>query len=113
MVSAVGAVVGGLAMGALIAVGTDISSAEFVVFFASLVAPLFWVVSTVFIWRESAAERAARLDRSAAAGGIVCPTCGYNLTGLKGSRCPECGVEFTLDQLLAGQPGKEQVEIEA
>jgi hypothetical protein len=72
---------------------------------------LLWVVATIFIWRETPAERAARVDRSGA-GGVVCPTCGYNLTGLKGTRCPECGSEFTLDQLLADQPAKAQAELE-
>ena len=32
---------------------------------------------------------------------IACPTCGYNLTGLREARCPECGSQFTLDQLYA------------
>jgi DNA-directed RNA polymerase subunit RPC12/RpoP len=30
---------------------------------------------------------------------IACPSCGYNLRGLKEAKCPECGAEFTLDQL--------------
>lgn len=81
-------------------------------FVGSVSAPLLWLVGTIFVWRESSEERAARLGRSGA-GGVVCPTCGYNLTGLTGTRCPECGSEFTLDQLLASQPGKDQVEIEA
>ncbi|GMU37901.1 MAG: hypothetical protein KJ057_11905 [Phycisphaerae bacterium] len=29
----------------------------------------------------------------------ACPACGYELTGLKACRCPECGREFTLEQL--------------
>lgn len=28
-----------------------------------------------------------------------CPACGYNLSGLSQSRCPECGREYTLEQL--------------
>ena len=38
--------------------------------------------------------------------------CAYDMTGLKGTRCPECGSEFTLDELLASQPGKAAVELE-
>ena len=28
-----------------------------------------------------------------------CPTCGYNMAGLSATKCPECGAEFTIDQL--------------
>lgn len=81
-------------------------------FVGSVTAPLLWLVGTVIVWRETPTERGDRLGRSGSSG-IVCPTCGYNLTGLKGTRCPECGSEFALDQLLASQPGRDQVEIEA
>jgi hypothetical protein len=81
-------------------------------FVGTAAAPLLWQVGTVLVWRETAAERAERLDRSGA-GALVCPTCGYNLTGLKGTRCPECGSEFTLDQLMADQPVRAQSELEA
>jgi hypothetical protein len=84
---------------------------EFGVFIGGVTAPLLWVVATIFIWRESAGESAARLANTE--GGVVCPTCGYNLTGLKGTRCPECGNEFTLDQLLASQPSRAVVELES
>jgi predicted amidophosphoribosyltransferase len=30
--------------------------------------------------------------------------CGYSLTGLTGSRCPECGVRFSLREMLADEP---------
>ncbi|MDB5303490.1 MAG: hypothetical protein JWM97_1039, partial [Phycisphaerales bacterium] len=42
---------------------------------------------------------------------VVCPTCGYNLTGLTATRCPECGSQFTLDELMAAQPGREGEEL--
>ncbi|GIK16528.1 MAG: hypothetical protein BroJett003_14920 [Planctomycetota bacterium] len=29
----------------------------------------------------------------------VCPTCGYEMTGLAQCRCPECGREYTLEEL--------------
>ena len=67
----------------------------------SVVAPISWLIGTTFFWRETAAERAART-----AGGsisLACPTCGYNLTGLQGTRCPECGTTFTLTELLEAQ----------
>jgi membrane protease YdiL (CAAX protease family) len=31
-----------------------------------------------------------------------CPECGYNMHGLKVTKCPECGAEFTIDQLKNG-----------
>ncbi len=72
------------------------------VFFSGGLAPIVFVTTTVILWRETSEERAARL----AARGveiISCLACGYNLTGLKTAQCPECGAEYTLDVLLAGQ----------
>ena len=37
--------------------------------------------------------------------GLRCPACEYNLTGLVGSVCPECGGSFDRDQLLAELAG--------
>ena len=40
-------------------------------------------------------------------GGLICPNCEYNLTGLPEHRCPECGEEFDVDELsliAAGVP---------
>lgn len=68
----------------------------------SVVPFLGWLVATTFLWRESAAERAARASNSTSDGvaTIPCPQCGYNLHGLSSTRCPECGRLFTLDELL-------------
>ena len=86
-------------------------------FIGSVVPPLLWLVVTVLVWRETDAERSARLRAALGAAGpdrpaIPCPTCGYDMTGLKSTRCPECGSEFTLDELLAAQPGRAAVELE-
>jgi hypothetical protein len=97
-------------MGLLLVAILNDGTREFGYFIGSAAAPLLWLVGTVFVWRETAGERAARVDRSGR-DAIVCPTCGYNLTGLKESRCPECGTQFTLDQLLASQPARTQGEI--
>jgi DNA-directed RNA polymerase subunit RPC12/RpoP len=35
---------------------------------------------------------------------IRCLRCGYAMSGLEHLRCPECGEEFTIDELLRGQP---------
>lgn len=62
--------------------------------------PIVWVFLTILIWRESATERRDRL-RSTGSQVIPCPVCGYNLTGLRDARCPECGASFTLNELMA------------
>jgi hypothetical protein len=71
-------------------------------FLGSVTPPLLWLVMSIFVWRETEEERAARIRRS---GGetVACPRCGYNLTGLREARCPECGTQFTLDELMAAQ----------
>lgn len=66
------------------------------------IAPVVWVFGTVLIWRETPAERAERL-RNAGGNVIACPVCGYNLTGLREARCPECGGSFKLEEILAAQ----------
>lgn len=34
---------------------------------------------------------------------VHCPSCGYSLIGLRELRCPECGTQFTLDELIRAQ----------
>jgi putative transposase len=34
-----------------------------------------------------------------------CPHCGYNMTGLHEARCPECGTQYTLNELFASLQG--------
>jgi hypothetical protein len=80
----------------------NIVDSNFGSFIGSTCAPMLWLVGTIFAWRETRAERAERVSRSTR-GAVACPTCGYNLTGLREARCPECGSQFTLDQLLAVQ----------
>jgi len=38
---------------------------------------------------------------------LRCPACQYRMVGLKQSRCPECGQEYTLDELV----GKQDFEV--
>jgi len=83
---------------------------QFGVFAGSVAAPLLWLVATLFVWRESSDERIQRL-RAAGTKVLVCPACGYNLTGLKEARCPECGLQMTLDQLVAAQPRESSAEL--
>ena len=103
------ALLGGLAIGAILGVITE--EEEVATFFGSATSPMLWVVLTILVWRETDAERGVRLSKQGLAE-IPCPTCAYNMSGLKGTRCPECGSEFTLDALLAAQPARRQAEVE-
>jgi hypothetical protein len=74
-------------------------------------APIVWVLATVLLWRETPAERVARMSGLAVGGraaAVCCPICGYDLSGLREARCPECGGTFTLDALVASQPQRDE-----
>jgi uncharacterized membrane protein YraQ (UPF0718 family) len=74
----------------------------FGLFIGGLLTILLWLAATVLLWRETPTERADRVQR--AAGFLLsCPKCGYNMTGLYESRCPECGERYSLDQLYSAQ----------
>jgi len=66
--------------------------------------PIVWVLATVMVWRETNAERTVRLAGGSDADSVVCPMCGYDMRGVRMAQCPECGVEFTLGQLVRAQP---------
>ncbi len=102
------ATVVGAAAGAMLP-GSD--GAGFGTFFGSITVTVAWLIATVFLWRETTAERAQRVKHSSKSA-ITCPTCGYNLTGLSEARCPECGTKFTLDELIGLQSTAETAEIE-
>jgi len=96
-----------LAGGAAIALGCMAVNRQvpppIAVLFGGGTVPITWVLSTVLIWRETAAERLARLTAHGMPV-IACPLCGYNLAGLTEARCPECGAAFTLEQILLARP---------
>jgi hypothetical protein len=108
--AAVLAAIAGLAVGGWGASFDD----EFGVFIGGVTAVLLWLVTTIFIWRETPAERQHRIRAAgpAAASAIVCPACGYNMTGLRDLACPECGARYAIDELLALQPRMAQGEVE-
>ncbi|MCB9853406.1 MAG: hypothetical protein H6819_09955 [Phycisphaerales bacterium] len=78
--------------------------------FGNSLFPLVFVLASVFIWRETAAERFERM-RGRGVDTVACPICGYNMTGLREARCPECGVVFTLDELLSAQSQEQRDDV--
>ncbi|MHC4126605.1 MAG: hypothetical protein ACYSWT_01045 [Planctomycetota bacterium] len=96
----------GAVSGALVGLVEDSLGA----FIGGVTTILFWLLGTVLIWRETTAERIERL-RARSPDAMVCPACGYNLTGLRQTTCPECGASYTLDELAALQPGREAAEL--
>lgn len=80
------------------------------ILFSGCVFPVAFVLSTVLLWRETPMERHLRIA-SRGTDAVSCPTCGYNMTGLREARCPECGLSFTLDELLTSQRSDEQGEL--
>jgi DNA-directed RNA polymerase subunit RPC12/RpoP len=102
ILSAFGAAVVGAFAGVIVSSVLGHGDTSFGIFLGGVIAMLLWLFATVFLWRETAAERAEQVKASSKSA-ITCPTCGYNLTGLTESRCPECGAKFTLDELMAMQ----------
>jgi DNA-directed RNA polymerase subunit RPC12/RpoP len=105
LMSAVGAMIAAGAVGGVIAASMSSSDASFGAFIGGVLAIVLWLIATVFIWRETAAERIKRVSASSA-NAIACPNCGYNMTGLGEARCPECGSKFTLDELVGSLPNR-------
>ncbi len=83
--------------GALVQVIMDSTAAMFV---TACAWALLWLASTAVIWRETKTERIERL-KMLGINAVICPNCGYNLTGMTTTTCPECGSQYTLDQLYA------------
>jgi hypothetical protein len=98
----------GLAVYFLTFLGAPLDS-EPAAFFGSVIAILGWLIATVFLWRETPVERAERLAKLGA-GNVACPACGYNLTGLKTTTCPECGASFSIQELVAAARGIGELE---
>ena len=111
VLGSIGIAFGAVAVGAAAAWGMNIVEDDLVEFIFGPVITFAWLLGTVFVWRETKRERASRLESNSGTS-VVCPACGYNLTGLRGTTCPECGASYTVDELLVSQPGREDVEID-
>jgi hypothetical protein len=102
-------------IGVMAGMATGALEREFGYFIGSITPALLWLVATVLVWRETDEERSARLrlqNRRGDQPAVPCPTCGYDMTGLRGTRCPECGCEFTVDEIVAALPGRAAAELE-
>jgi len=69
------------------------------------ISPLFtfalWLTGTARLWRDR--QPRALVERLAGIGAedvARCPTCSYNLRGLREVRCPECGWASTVDDIV-------------
>ena len=82
----------------------DMASA---IFTTKQIVPVFWILGTVLVWKETPHERLEWLQAQDT-GEVACPICKYCLTGLRETRCPECGTEFTIDELFCAQRDREQ-----
>lgn len=94
---------GGCAVGLAILATNRMVPPQIAVLIGGGTVPITWVLSTVLIWRETAAERLGRLTAHGMPA-LACPLCGYNLAGLTEARCPECGGSFTLEQVVLARP---------
>jgi len=115
--SGLGCVVAGALFGTVVGVMVRFPERDriaFTIFLGGFLTIVLWLIVSVLLWRETAAERAERIHQVAGEA-LCCPKCGYNLTGLRGDRCPECGTRLTLDQLYAAQrrPGLEETTVPA
>ncbi|MEM1011075.1 MAG: hypothetical protein AAGI46_02510 [Planctomycetota bacterium] len=62
-----------------------------------------WLVTACILWRATPMEMIDAVSGEALDAAVTCPRCSYAMTGLRDARCPECGEQYTLDQLFAAQ----------
>lgn len=106
--------IGGLLLSLLIgwAFAAASNEEELGIIIGGLVWFVLWLFGTAIVWRETKAERSQRLAAMGISA-LPCPSCGYNLSGLRESRCPECGAQFTLDQLFGAIDEQRRPPMEA
>ena len=82
-------------------IGVYWSSGDQVLDFLYRVSPVLalgvWLAGTSLAWRRPAETLVAH---DSCAVSPFCPSCAYNLTGLREVRCPECGWASTVDDIV-------------
>ena len=100
-----------LAVGSMTGVGCyaiwcrAVSHREVGVLLATMFWMSIWMAGTAVVWKETKLESLKR-NRDGPDRVIACPKCGYDLKGLTMARCPECGTEYTLDELFGAWVGQ-------
>ncbi|MBT8486319.1 MAG: hypothetical protein HKO59_14275 [Phycisphaerales bacterium] len=61
------------------------------------------VVVAVWLPAVFGLEQGRRMRGSLGQVDVRCPACGYAMSGLKCTSCPECGTTYTLDRLILAQ----------
>lgn len=83
-----------VALAVLIAWLNDMRDGDWI--FGATLSGAAWIAGTAWLWGAPDARR-----RSASGVHVRCRKCGYDLRGLHEARCPECGTQYTLDELVA------------
>jgi hypothetical protein len=81
--------------------GAWVRETDLGIFLAACLSIFTWLTCVCIIWRDRAADLTTMNDT--AERDVACPKCRYAMTGLREARCPECGEQYTLDQLFAAQ----------
>ncbi|MEM7807025.1 MAG: hypothetical protein AAF561_02825 [Planctomycetota bacterium] len=96
-----GTAVLGSAIGYVVFLVTDLET--FGVFIGGTTTVIAWLVTACVVWRATPMETIAAASGKALDASVTCPRCSYSMTGLRDARCPECGEQYTLDQLFVAQ----------
>jgi hypothetical protein len=102
LLSGLGCIAAGIIVALILNAISGIHDPSFCFFIGGVIAIISWLPITVIIWKETPLERAERM-RVADKDALFCPRCGYNMTGLNQARCPECGAQYTINQLFSAQ----------
>ncbi len=94
-----GAPLVGLVIG-LVIVAFDEYADEEAVAWGVFASYFLWLAVTAWVWPARPAEKMALLLKEGF-GAIGCPKCQYDMRGSTEARCPECGHESTIGELLA------------
>ncbi|MEK6642939.1 MAG: hypothetical protein AABZ08_03455 [Planctomycetota bacterium] len=83
----------------LLAIKIDLYSDVMIFFTLGIAVPSVLLLIAFAIWRSGKRVAWKRASREYP----ICPTCKYPMKGLTTARCPECGNQYTLDDLWQSQ----------